>query len=447
MPFTSHAEEVGLNNTSLLQLLVPLIEADPLRAAHQLEALSEDDAIEALRALPVSLIATLLPHLQVSYAATMLSEGDEQLVATVANQLDPKRATTILMHLSPEVRSRLLPHLTESLRRDVQEQLTYPVDSVGRIMSTRFLAFHETRKAGEAVRKIRTLAQSGMPASYVYVIDDDDTLLGVLNLHSLMLASEQAPLSTIMNCDVFSLHAFTDREDAATQLSKRRYFAAPVVDSEGHLLGLVKAEHLLADVQKEATEDLLRMVGAGSDERAFSPITFSLRKRLPWLHVNLVTAFMAAAVVAAFEGLIAQMTMLAVFLPVIAGQGGNTGAQSLAIVMRGIVMREVPKDKRRRLIAKETLLGLISGVLIGAITGMVAWVWYGNFMLGVVVTMGMVINLVFAGLSGASIPLIMKALRFDPAQCSTIILTTITDVVGFFAFLALALTFKDTIMG
>ncbi len=368
------------------------------------------------------------------------------MVIAVANQLDPKRATTILMQLSPEVRDRLLPHLTDSLRRDVQEQLTYPVDSVGRIMSTRFLAFHETMRAGDAVRKIRTLAQSGMPASYVYIIDDNDLLLGVLNMHSLMLAPEHAPLSKVMNRDIFTIHAFTDREEAANQLAKRRYFAAPVVDYEGHLLGIIKAEHLLADAQKEATEDLLRMVGAGSEERAFSPMSFSLRKRLPWLHVNLVTAFMAASVVAAFEGLIAELTMLAVFLPVIAGQGGNAGAQSLAIVMRGIVMREVPKNKRKYLVAKETLLGLISGVLIGLITGLIAWLWYGNAVLGLVVTLGMVINLIFAGFAGASIPLIMKALRFDPAQCSMIILTTITDVIGFFAFLALALAFKDAIM-
>ena len=435
-----------MSDTPLLPLLAPLIEADPLRAAHQLESLSEDEALEALRALPPALAAALLPHLQASYAGALLGDADEQMVASVANRLDPKRATAILMHVAPEIRERLLPHLSEGLRREVQEQLTYPVDSIGRMMSTHFLAFHDTMRAEDAVRKIRALARTGMPSSYVYVIDDQDTLLGVLNMHSLMLAPEQAMLSTIMNRNIFSLPAFTDREEAARQLSKRRYFAAPVVDPDGHILGIVKAEHLLADVHKEATEDLLRMVGAGSDERAFSPVTFSLRKRLPWLHVNLLTAFMAAAVVASFEDLIAQLTVLAVFLPVIAGQGGNAGAQSLAIVMRGLVMREVPKNKRVRLIAKETLLGLINGVATGAVTGVIAWLWYGSPALGFVVGLGMAVNVVFAGLAGASIPLVMKALRLDPAQCSSIILTTVTDVVGFLAFLALALAFKDALM-
>lgn len=435
-----------MSDTPLLSLLGPLIEAEPLRAAHLLESLSEDQALATLRALPAPLAAALLPHLQAAYAATLLGEAEEEAVATVANRIDPKRAAAILMHLSSEQMERLLPHLTESLRREVQEQLTYPVDSVGRMMSTQFLAFHETMKAEDAVRKIRALAQTGMPTSYVYVIDNAEKLVGVLNMHSLMLAPEHAPLSAIMNKAIFSVHAFTDTQEAAQELTKRRYFAAPVVDAEGCILGIVKSEQLLADVHKDATEDLLRMVGAGSDERAFSPISYSLRNRLPWLHVNLATAFMAAAVVAGFEGLIAEITILAVFLPVIAGQGGNAGAQSLAIVMRGIVMREVPRDKRFKLVAKETLLGLVNGLVTGAVTGLIAWLWYGNVTLGVVVTVGMVINLVFAGMAGASIPLVMKAMRLDPAQCSSIILTTVTDVVGFMAFLSLALLFKEQLM-
>lgn len=435
-----------MGEASLLPLLGLLIESDPPRAAHLLEALSEDQAHAALRALPVPVAATLLPHLQAGYAATLLGEADDQSVATVANRIDPKKAATILRNLSPEALQRLLPHLSESLRREVQEQLTYPVDSVGRIMSTQFLAFHESMNAEDAVRKIRSLAQHGMPSSYLYVIDDDDILVGVLNMHSLMLAAEHAPLRSIMNRSIFSVHAFTDAQEAARELAKRRYFAAPVVDAEGRILGIVRSEQLLADVHKDATEDLLRMVGAGSDERAFSPLSYSLKKRLPWLHVNLATAFLAAAVVAGFEGLIAEITVLAVFLPVIAGQGGNAGAQSLAIVMRGIVMREVPRHRRFRLVAKETVLGLLTGLVTGLVTGLIAWIWFQNATLGFVVTVGMVVNLLFAGMAGASIPLLMKALRLDPAQCSSIILTTVTDVVGFVAFLSLALIFKDSLM-
>jgi magnesium transporter len=232
-------------------------------------------------------------------------------------------------------------------------------------------------------------------------------------------------------------------QEAANELSRRKYFAAPVVDSENHMLGIIKAERLIQGVREDITKDMQRMFGVGSDERVFSTILFSIRKRLPWLYVNLATAFLAAAVVAMFEGIIAKLTILAVFLPVVAGQGGNAGAQSLAVIMRGIVMREIPKDKISGLIFKEGKLGAINGALIGLVTAMVAWLWYGNPYLGLVIGLGMLFNLIFAGLSGASIPLLMKKLGLDPAQSSSIILTTVTDVMGFIAFLGFAVLFLN----
>jgi magnesium transporter len=172
-------------------------------------------------------------------------------------------------------------------------------------------------------------------------------------------------------------------------------------------------------------------------------VAFSVKKRLPWLHINLLTAFMAAFVVSFFEDIIAKVTILAVFLPVVAGQGGNAGAQSLAVVMRGLVMREIPKEKAGKMILKETMTGLLNGIIIGAVTAGVAYLWHGNPWLGLVIGLAMVATLVIAGLSGAAIPMIMKGLGFDPAQSSNIILTTITDITGFFAFLGLAVVFKN----
>jgi magnesium transporter len=287
------------------------------------------------------------------------------------------------------------------------------------------------------------LAKKRYPSSYVYVVDDETRLIGVLNMRDLMLAAPDQTLDEISRKDFFSLHCFTDRQDAANELAKRKFFAAPVVDSENHILGIVKAERMIQGVQEEMTKDIQRMFGAGADERVFSTIIFSLKKRLPWLHINLATAFLAAAVVALFEGIIAQLTILAVFLPVVAGQGGNAGAQSLAVVMRGIVMREIPKDKFFALVFKEGKIGAINGTVIGAVTALVAWIWYGNPFLGLVIGLGMLVNLILAGLSGASIPLIMKKIGIDPAQSSSIILTTVTDVVGFIAFLGFAVLFQQ----
>jgi magnesium transporter len=427
----------------LLPLVQKYFERDTQAAARSLEVMTEEEAAQVLNALPASLIVQALRHLQVSYAAALLKDADAGLFEEIARALEPQHAATIFMHLPEASREKLLSCIPDKLRSQIRELLTYPQGSVGQLMTTHFLSFHKDVTASEAVEKIRALAKQRFPSSYAYVIDDDDHLVGVMNMRDLMLAAPEQTLESFMRKDVFTIHCFVGREEAADELSKRKYFAAPVVDSNTRILGIIKAEQLIQGIQEEATEDLQKMFGVGGDERAFSPVRFSLKKRLPWLHVNLATAFLAAAVVALFEDIIAKITVLAVFLPVVAGQGGNAGAQSLAIVMRGLVMREIPKDRIRALIFKEAGLGLINGAVIGAVTAGVAWLWNGNPFLGVVIGLGMLVNLFFAGLSGSAIPIVMKHVGLDPAQSSSIILTTVTDVIGFFAFLGFAVVFQS----
>ncbi len=430
----------------LLPLVQKYFEHDTAAAAHSLETMAENEAVEVLKALPPQLAVRAIKHLQVSYAAALLKDAEPELFQTIFVALEPGFAATAFMHLPDDARKRLLDHIPEKLKIQIREHLSYPEDSVGRLMSTNFLAFRHDITVADAIEKIRLLAQTRFPSSYAYVIDDEQQLIGVINMRDLMLASPQQALESVMRRDVFSIHCFVDREEAANELSKRRYFAAPVVDSQQRILGIIKAEQLIQGIQEEVTEDLQRMFGAGADERTNSPILFSLRKRLPWLHVNLATAFLAAAVVSLFENIIAQITVLAVFLPVVAGQGGNAGAQSLAVVMRGLVMREIPRGKVLQLVLKECWLGVINGLIIGVVTAGIAWLWHGNPYLGLVIGLGMLVNLVCAGLAGASIPILMKSLGLDPAQCSSIILTTVTDVMGFFSFLGFAVLFSSRLL-
>lgn len=432
--------------TPLLPLLRIYVERDATVAAQALEAMTVPDAQEAVSLLPPSVAARIVPHLQVSYAAALMQTATPELIKAVLKKIDAKRVASLLAQLSDEDRQRIVPHLTDQLRFELKEQLDYPEDSIGRIMTRQFLSFHQDAKVREVTRKLRILAKKQPPASYVYVVSDADRLVGVLNMYGLLLAPPEQPIRDLMRGEVFAMDGFTSQEEAAAELARRKYFALPVVDGQGHMLGIVRGQDLMQGLQQEVGEDLLKMVGVDSDERPFSSMSFSMRKRLPWLHINLVTAFMAASVIALFEGLIAQITVLAVFLPVVAGQGGNAGAQSLAIVMRGLVMREIPPHRRKKLVVKETILGAINGAVTGLVTAIIAWLWYGNPMLGLVVGLGMIVNLLFAGMAGASIPLIMKSLRLDPAQCATIILTTVTDMIGFLAFLGFALLFRNQLM-
>ena len=427
----------------LIPFTVQLIERDIAEATKIFEGLSRSSAAEILMMLPVELTTRVLQRLQVSYTASLLDQGDPVLVKKIIQRLSPRKAASVVMHLSQTSRARLMPNVTGALAEEIREMLTYPENSVGRYMSSDFLTFQKEESAGKVIDKMKKLAaEKSFPASYTYVVDDDNILLGVINTRDLMLTPADGKLESIMITSVFSLHCFTERGEAAREMSKRKYFAAPVVDSENRLLGIIKGENLLHGLKDDLTRDIQTMVGVGRDEKTFSPVFFALKKRLLWLTINLGTAFLAASVVAMFEGIIAKLTILAVFLPVIAGQGGNAGAQSLAVVMRGLVMREIPPKRIPELNLKETKLGALNGILIGFITAVIAWGWYGNPWLGLVIGLGMVINLIIAGLAGSSIPIIMKRWGIDPAQSSSIILTTVTDVMGFLAFLGLAVIFQ-----
>jgi len=431
---------------ALLPLVRKYFETDLGAAARTLETMPEEEVVEVLKALPPALAAKAVRQLQVSYAAAVLRDAEADLFKEIATGLEPYHAASIFMHLPPEARDRLLQHLPDKLKREIQEHLAYPENSVGRLMSTQFLAFRESTRVHEAIERIRMLSAKRFPDSYAYVVDEQDHLKGVMNMRDLLLASPERTLASVMRKEVFAFHCFVDREEAALEFSRRRYFAAPVVDSDQRILGIIKAEQLIHGAQEELVEDLQRMVGAGGDERTFSPVMYSLGKRLPWLHVNLVTAFLAAGVVALFEDVIAKLTVLAVFLPVVAGQGGNAGAQSLAVVMRGLVMREIPRARIKELVLKETWMGAVSGTITGLVTALVAWAWNGNAWLGLVIGLAMIVNLLAAGFAGAFIPIAMKAVGLDPAQCSSIILTTVTDVVGFFAFLGFAVLFQSQLI-
>jgi magnesium transporter len=430
-------------NSPLLPFVTKFFEYDPLTATHTLEIMDEEEAVEILKTLPPSLSARIFPHLQLSQAAALLQEVPPDTFKQIVENLEPQQGAAMLVKIPDETRKRLLDHLSERTKRRIQELLTYPKDSAGSIMTTEFLAFHSDVRVEDAIQKIRSVAHRQSPASYVYVIDSENHLVGVLNMRDLLLAQGHETLESVMRKEVFSINAFTDREEVANEISKRKFFAAPVVDNEKRLLGIVKADQLINQAQAEATEDIQKMFGAGGDERAFSPIWFSLKKRLPWLHINLATAFLAASVVNLFEDIIAKITVLAVFLPIVAGQGGNAGSQSLAVVMRGLVMREISPNEVHRLVLKEAKIGFLNGLIIGLVTALIAWIWKGNPFLGVVIGLAMIVNLIAAGLSGAMIPLTMKALGGDPAQSSSIILTTVTDVVGFFAFLGFAVMFQN----
>jgi magnesium transporter len=257
-------------------------------------------------------------------------------------------------------------------------------------------------------------------------------------LRRLLLVPPSTPLKRIMTTDVISVRADMDQEEVARQVASYNLLAIPVVDEENKLAGVITVDDIIDVIKDEATEDVYRLAGVSSDDRVFTRPVESLRKRLPWLQVNLVTAFMAASVVGLFEGTIAKWSVLAVFMPVVAGMGGNAAMQTLTVIVRGIALGELTWANSRKALMKEAAVGLGNGLGCGIVAGLVVWAWRGEPWLALIIASAMLINMFVAAVAGTLIPLGLRALKIDPALASSVFITTLTDVFGFLSFLGLA---------
>jgi magnesium transporter len=272
----------------------------------------------------------------------------------------------------------------------------------------------------------------------VFLVDPEGVLAGSLTIEKIVLSDPGSRLDALLDGELVSVQVVASREEVIQTFEERRIASLPVVDFDGRLVGVLRQRELIRAANERATASAVTMVGASEQERALSSPLFAVKKRLPWLQINLLTAFLAASVVGLFEETIATVTALAVLLPVVAGQSGNTGAQALAVTMRGLALREVRTRHWLRVVTKEVLAGAGNGVAVALTTSAAVWFWSDSSGLALVIGVSMVISMTLAGLSGAAIPMILTALRQDPAQSSSIVLTTVTDVAGFFSFLGIA---------
>jgi len=293
---------------------------------------------------------------------------------------------------------------------------------------------------GEAITALQSSRDVEM-VFYLYIVDARRHLVGVTSLRRLLLVSPETPLKRIMTPEPISARVDMDQEEVARLVASYNLLAIPVVEESNKLVGLITVDDVIDVIKDEATEDLYRLAGVSSDERVFTPAGESLRKRMPWLIVNLATAFMAAAVVGIFQNTISAWVALAVFMPIVAGMGGNAATQTLTVIVRGIALGELTWGNSRKALNKELLVGVGNGLVVGTIAALVAWVMNGDPRLGIILALAMVVNLFVAGLAGTLIPLGLKAIKVDPALASAVFITTFTDVAGFASFLGLATLF------
>jgi len=410
----------------------------PAEIAQRLEGLPEEGALRLLRALPHELATAVLESLPPERSAQLLSKLAPREAGGFLEEMSPDDAVDVLERLPRREQAELLEQLPREEAQLFQRLITYPPDTAGGIMSPEVVALSKEMTVEEAIERLRRAAEEAETIYYAYVVDREGRLLGVLTMRDLILSPPERRLEELMITDVVKVEATQDVEEVARLFDRYNFLALPVVDSEGRLLGIVTMDDVLDVMQREATEDMHKLVGVAVEEQVFSPIPASLKRRLPWLYINLLTAFVAAGVVALFEGTIARMAALAVFMPIIAGQGGNAGVQTVTVIVRGIALGEIEPGEGGRALAKELALGALHGLLIGAPVAVVAALWQGDPWLGLVVGLAMFLNLIIAGIFGAAIPLGLRLLGLDPALSASIFLTTATDVFGFLFLLGLA---------
>jgi magnesium transporter len=320
---------------------------------------------------------------------------------------------------------------------EFRKLMSYPPDVAGHFMDPRVMTLRPSSTVGQALDRLRELGP-GRRIYELYVVDEDGMLEGAVPLQQLALAAPETELRSLTRGKPLEVSALTSREEVVELLNQSRLASIPVVDFEGRLIGVIRLNQLVAAAEQEASADMQSMVGVSKDERALSKVSFAVKKRLPWLQINLLTAFLAASVVGLFEDTIARVTALAVLLPVVAGQAGNTGAQALAVALRGLALREITERHWPKLVVKEFLTGFLNGLAVATVTVLSVYAWSGSAGLCLVIGLAMVGAMSIAGVAGAAIPVLLSAFGQDPAQSSSIVLTTVTDISGFFSFLGLA---------
>ena len=425
-------------NANLVNLLQKQHPADLAQLFSELPERERRAAFSILAERNSKLAMEGLSELGPEAGAALLAERSAEEIGKLLQDLPSDDAAALIDYLPEELSAEVLELVQKRpAGGDVGDLLEYKEQTAGRIMNPKVFALAEDMTAGESIVALQG-SRDVEVVFYLYVIDVRRHLVGVVSLRRLLLVSPETPLKRIMTTDLISVRADMDQEEVARQVASYNLLAIPVVDEENKLVGVITVDDVIDVIKDEATEDVYRLAGVTGDDRVFTSAWDSLRKRLPWLIVNLATAFLAASVVALFSKTIDKVVALAVFMPVVAGMGGNAATQTLTVIVRGIALGELTWGNSRKALFKEAAVGLGNGIACGLVGAVVVFLFSGDRMLAGILAMAMVINMFVAATAGTVIPLALRAMKVDPALASAVFITTLTDVFGFFSFLGLA---------
>jgi magnesium transporter len=427
-------------SANLLNLLQKQHPADLAQIFSELPDKDREAAFSVLAERNGRLAMEAISELGPEAGAALLATRSAEDIAKLAQEIPSDDAAALIDYLPEELSAAVLDLMRPKESGVVENLLEYAEQTAGRIMNPHVFALDEDMTVGEAITELQSNRDVEM-VFYLYVVDERRHLVGVVSLRRLLLVSPETPLKRIMTADLISAKVDTDQEEVARQVASYNLLAVPVVDEENKLAGVITVDDVIDVIKDEATEDIYRLAGVTGDERVFTSAAETFRKRLPTLSIQLLTLFAAAAVVAFFEGTISQVTALAIFMPIVAGMGATAATQTLTVIVRGLALGELTWSNSRKALLKEVSIGVVNGIILGILASLVAWAAKGDPLLGVLLGAAMIINLFVAATAGTLVPLGLRAVNVDPALASSVVVTTVTDVLGFGTFLGLATVF------
>ncbi len=431
----------ALKRGALAEVRATLDAMHPAETAHLLESLPPDEREIVWELVAQRHEGDVLMHLREDVRASLIREMDTQELVAATWKLDTDDLADILYELPDTAIHEVLRSMDEQNRQRLEAVLSYPEDSAGGLMNVDTITVRSDVTLDVVLRYLRLRGQIPEMTDSLIVVDRDDHFLGVLTLTDLLTKSPALAVEQVMQKDVEAIPAELPAVEVAQMFERRDLISAPVVNSAGRLLGRITIDDVVDVIREEAEHSLLGMAGLGEQADMFAPVLVSTRYRALWLGVNLLTALVASWVIGLFETTIQKVVALAVLMPIVASMGGIAGSQTLTLVIRGIALRQIESSNARRLLTKELAVGLLNGVLWAIVVAVIAILWFKDTEIGIIIAAAIIINLVAAALAGVAIPLIMRRLGADPALGGSVILTTVTDVVGFLAFLGLATLF------